>query len=323
MSSQAHETALDEAAVAASEALPISWERAPGLLEGELEGCRERYHVAIATARGRIFAVRVVSHAAVPAEKAAEVGAICMDANWTMPTAGFFLSEGYGGSVVSAATIASDRFTGIPDPMMLQNTIRECVLNAELLAPTVQAAIAGRPIAPSSPGEIPDFAWPSGWAPAPDRALIDACDEAARASGWQTVRRLPGQLVVEEDTFVDVHTGSLIVSSYAGEPVRPERRSEVAGLLNSLLDEGAPFGYALDPERGEIATRCVLELRGLESVPAPGMLCDVISRAAAAARVHADRIQRVAQVPSASVNGRPFAAAGSSLRDRLQANQAI
>jgi hypothetical protein len=238
-----------------------------------------------------------------------------------MPTAGFFLSEGYGGSVVSSATIASDRFTGIPGAMMLQNTIRECVLNAELLAPTVQAAIDGRPIAPSTPGDIPDYAWPSGWAPAPDRQLIDACDEAVRSSGWQTVRRLPGQLVVEEDTFVDVHGGSLIVTSYAGDPVHAERRGEVATLLNGLLDEGAPFGYALDPERGEIATRCVLELRGLESIPAPGMLCDVISRAAAGARVHADKIQRAAYMPSAG--GRPFATAGSSLRDRLQANQAI
>jgi hypothetical protein len=329
MGPRSHDELFEAATVAAS-VLPVSWQRQGSVLRGLLDGQHDRYDVTVATHRSHVFIVRVVAQASVPAEAVERLGLLCMDATWTMPTAGFFYSEGTG-TVVSAATLTFNHSDEVPHPTILRNTIRECVLNAELLARVRPMVVDGSSIAEAREfrsrlfpalaagelGGMPRYLAEPGPAPADDTLLIDACEAAARDRGWQLQRRSRDQLVVQGETFVDVHAGCLVVSSYPGVEVRPDRRAAVAGLLNRLLDEGTPFTLALDLELGAVVARSFLDVRGLGSIPPPDLLCDVIFQAGGGARVHLEAIERAANERRAA--DRPFSSSGSALRDRLQA----
>ena len=330
MGSGGHQ-ALFEAAEAAASFLPVSWQRDDVLLQSELEGRHGSYEITVATPRAQVFLVRVVSRAVIPPEATERAGLLCMDASWTMPTSGFFYSHAVGDAVVSAATLTFNHLDEVPDPTILRNTIRECLLNAELLSPVVAQIVRGCSIeqarelrhrlfpllAAGESGGVPDYLRPVGVAPADDAELIDACEVAASGSGWETSRRSASQLVVGADTFVDVHAGCLIVSAYPGVDVRPDRRGAVAALLNQLLDAGTPFNLALDLDRGTVVARSFLDVRGLASIPRAALLCDVIFQAGAGARAHLAEITRVADDRRGA--DRPFGPTGSVLRDRLQA----
>ncbi|MEO9174426.1 MAG: hypothetical protein ABI317_02850 [Gaiellales bacterium] len=329
MTSRAGE--LFEAASVAASVLPVVWQRDGSILRGLLDGQHGSYDVTIATHRAHVFVVRVVSQAPIPEQAAERVALLCMDATWTMPTAGFFYSPGSGGAVVSAATLTFNHSDEVAHPTILRNTIRECMLNAELFARVQQAVVEGSSIeearefrrrlfpalAAGELGGMPGYLAQAGPPPADDGQLIDACEAAARKRGWQLQRRSRDQLVVQGETFVDVHAGCLVVSSYPGVEVRPDRRGAVADLLNRLLDAGSPFTLALDLELGAVVARSFLDVRGLAQIPPAALLCDVIFQAGGGARVHLDEIERVANERRAA--DRPFGSSGSTLRDRLQA----
>ncbi|HEY1479481.1 MAG TPA: hypothetical protein VGF46_05595 [Gaiellales bacterium] len=325
---------LFEAVELAATVLPVPWTHGRDRLDGTLEGHHGTYDITLEVPDAREFRVRVASHERVPAAVAEQVDLLCMDAAWGMPTAGFYLSQRAGGAVVAAATIALNRYDEVPGPTILRNTIRECVLNAELVSLLAKAVVQGctidearahRPqlfesLAAGELGGMPAFCIPVGWAPADDHRLMDVCETAAAQADWATFRRADDQLVVGGETYVDLYDGCLIASTYSHEDVPAHRRSEVAKLLNRLLDDGAPFNLAIDLQTGTVVTRTVLDLRGLESLPHATLLCDVIYRSGAGSRVHRDAIARVADDridPS-----RPFGGGGTSLRDRLQATRA-
>jgi hypothetical protein len=322
---------LFEAAEDAARVLPIAWRRNGDLLQGGFDGNQGSYAVTVATPGGSAFLVRAVRAEPIPDEAAERVELLCMDWNWAMPNTCFFFSRGFGGRVVSAASIGRREFDGVPEPPTLENTIRGCLLHAELVTHAVQGAVEGDSLTESTmfrthvlprllDGEahgVPECLEPRGPQPASDEQLIDACEAAARAAGWQAFRRADDQLVVQGATFVDVHMGCLIVSSYpCDDQIRPERRTAVASLLNQLLDRGAPFGLALDLAGGTVAGRTTLDLRGRASIPSHAELRDVIVSGGEGSLYHVAEIERVAG------SGRPFGTTGGSLQERLHRRRA-
>jgi hypothetical protein len=328
--------ALFEAARAAAGSFPVAWQQQEGVWHGTFDGRHGDYDVAIATPNDRVFAVRAVSHASVAADVAARIARLCLDATWTMPTAGFYRSRAAGGAVVSAATLTLHHCTEPPEASILQNTLRECLLNAELFAAVAPSVARGASIdearelrrllfpalAAGELGGLPPSLVPGGRAPAGAKELLDACEVAAGRVGWPTERAAPDELVVDRDTFVGVESGCIVVSSYPGLDVAPERIGAVSEELNGLLDEGAPVTLALDPVSGTVVARSFLDVRGLPQIPDGDVLCDVIRQAGGGAAAHIEQLERAAdRRPSGP---RPFGSGttGPSLRDRLQSRAA-
>lgn len=313
--------ALFDAASAAARTLPADWRR-PGRdrLLGLLRGNHARYSVAISIVASRLFHVKVTTLEAIPADAAARVGQACMDANWQMPTAGFSYAPAGEGAVTNQAAIALDRSPSLPDPGLYRNLLRECVLNAELLALVTRAVGMGTSVEHARTfrselfpalykgelGGLPRWLAPDGAPPAGSTAVIDACQAAARAAGWETARNAPDQAVIvcagspatgAVHTIVDVHERSLIVSSFPlpeGRLVPEDRRDAVALLFNGILQIGTPFGLALDLQTGNVLARSFLELSGLETIPSPELLCDVIFQSAAGAFLYHEPLVAVA-----------------------------
>jgi hypothetical protein len=328
--------ALFEAARAAAGSFPVAWQSEDGVWHGTFEGRHGDYDVAIATPNDRVFAVRAVSHASVAPDAATRIARLCLDATWTMPTAGFYRSRAAGGAVVSAATLTLHHRSDPPEAGILQNTLRECLLNAELFAAVAPSVARGASLeearelrrlvfpalAAGELGGLPPVLVPGGRAPVSAKELLDACEVAAGRVGWPTERPAPDELVVDRDTFVGAEGGCIVVSSYPGLDVAPERVGTVSEELNDLLDEGAPVVLALDPVSGTLVARSFLDVRGLLAVPHADILCDVIRQAGGGAAAHIDALARAAD--RRPQGPRPFAAspAGSSLRDRLQSRAA-
>jgi hypothetical protein len=324
---------LGAAAQDAVSFLPTDWHAGDGYLRGTFEGCHDTYDITIATPNENVFLVRAAASGEVPDDSTDAVGMLCTDTGWYIPNAGFFVAAGAGNAVTSAATLAFDAVDTSLDPLILRSAVRECLLNAELLAPVVQAVVKDGLTIPQARslrtrmyqgygmGELtglsPLLASP-GPAPATDVQVIDACETAARGLGWDVIRRAPDQIVVNGGTFVDVHRGALIVSTYQIDPVRPERRVAVSRLLNELLGEGAPFGLVLDLDGGAVCARCSLELGGLSALPPASVLTDVIFQSGSGASYFAARIDATAKARSQT----PFGGSGGSLRDRIRGRRA-
>jgi hypothetical protein len=312
---------LFQAALAAAESLPASWKRTgQDRLLGQVAGVQGRYRIGISTVAGRLFHVKVSSLEPVPAAAVERINLLCMDANWQMPTAGFSYSPAGDGSVMAQATIALDRCAETPDARLYRNLLRECVLNAELLALVVQAVSKGTSVEQARRfrgelfpelfrgqlGGLPPWLRPDGAPPATGTQVIDACQAAAGAAGWEWARNAPGQLVTvvagspatgAVHTLVDVHDRSLIVSSHPFGPdllVPEDRRTAVAVLLNRILQIGVPFALALDLQTGDVVARSFLELTGVETIPPAELLCDVIFQSAAGAFLYLEPLVAVA-----------------------------
>jgi hypothetical protein len=324
---------LSTAARDAVSFLPIDWRPGDGYLRGTFKGCHDTYDVTIATPNDNVFLVRAAAWSEVPDDSTDTVGMLCADTSWYIPNAGFFVAAGAGNAVTSAATLAFDQFDASLDPLILRSAVRECLLNAELLAPVVQAVVKDGLTIPQARlfrtrmyqgygmGELTGLSpllAPPGLAPATDVQVIDACETAARSLGWDVFRRSPDQIVVNGGTFVDVNRGALIVSTYEIDPVRPERRLAVSRLLNELLGEGAPFGLVLDLDGGAVCARTSLELGGLRALPPASVLTDVIFQSGGGASYFAPRIDATAKARSQT----PFGGSGGSLRDRILGRRA-
>jgi hypothetical protein len=311
---------LYEAAAFAAESLPASWTRTgQDRLLGQLVGNHGRYRIGLSTVAGRLFHVKVSALDAVPAEAVERVNLVCMDANWQMPTAGFSYSPAGDGSVMAQAAIALDRCAEVPDARLYRNLLKQCVLNSELLRLVIEAANKGTSVEDARSfraelfralylgelGGLPPWLAPEGPAPSPS-GIIDACQEAATAAGWEWARRAPDQLIMvcagspatgAVHTDVDVHEHSLIVSSHPFGPdllVPEERRTAVAVLLNRILESGVPFGLALDLQTGDLVARSFLDLAGVAAIPSPELLCDVIFQSAAGAFLYLEPLVAVA-----------------------------
>ena len=312
---------LFDVAVAASGSLPAAWQRAgQDRLLGALQGVHGRYAVSIATVGDRLLHVKVGRDAPVPPDAAERVELLCADANWQMPTAAFHYTPTGHGHVITQAAIALDRTAGLPDPALYRNLLRECVLNAELLCLVTDSVVKGTSIEQARVfrhelfpvlfrgelGGLPAWLAPAGPPPTGAEALIDACQAAVAAAGWQTARNSANQAVVvcagspatgPVHSLVDVHERSLIVSSSPfGDDLKvPEdRRDAVSVLLGRIMGIGTPFGLALDLATGDVVTRSFLELSGIAEVPPPELLCDVIFQSAAGALLYLDPIVAVA-----------------------------
>jgi hypothetical protein len=312
---------LFDVALAASRSLPATWQP-PGndRLLGALQGTHGRYAVSIAVVGDRLLHVKVGRDAPVPPDAAERVQLLCADANWQMPTAAFHYTPTGNGHVITQAALALERTPGVPDPAIYRNLVRECVLNAELLCLVTDAVVKGTSVEQARVfrqelfpvlyrgelGGLPAWLAPAGAPPVGTRELIDACQTAAAAAGWETARNSPKQAVVvcagspatgPVHSLVDVHERSLIVSSLPfGDDlnVPEDRRDAVAALLGRIMGIGTPFGLALNLETGAVAARSFLELSGVAEPPAPELLCDVIFQSAAGALLYLEPIVAVA-----------------------------
>jgi hypothetical protein len=319
--SSADHDPLYDIAVAATGSIPATWRRTgPQRLLGQLRGVHGSYRIGISTIGGRLYHVKVSSLTPVPEPAVARIDALCMDANWQMPTAAFSYSAAGDGAVMTQAAIALDRTRNLPDPALYRNLLRECILNSELLAKVVDAVNLGCSIEDARTfraqlypelyqgrlGGLPAYLTPSGTTPASPSGLIAACEAATISAGWETLRPAPEQLIVvcagspatgPVHTVVDVHGRSLIFSSqpFSSELLVPEhRRPAVSELLNRILAIGVPFGLALDLQSGSVVARSFLELSGVAQAPSPELLCDVIFQSAAGAFLYLDPIVAVA-----------------------------
>jgi hypothetical protein len=309
---------LFEAAEEAARAFPVQWHREPGRLVGSLEGRNGSYAIIMMANTPALFDVRIAIVEEPRADAREQFDLLCMSLNHSTPTASYCLSSLVGAPVQSIATISLTRADAI-DPLLVRNALRQCVRNAELIAPVIRAINDGGGLEDvamhrqgayvalvSGPGGLPDYLANEGPPPADDAGLIDACEAAVAAARWEAMRRAPGQLAVvcvESPTsgpvysFVDVHQGSVVVSAYPLGPegrVPAERRPAVADLMNRILDRGVPFALSLDLEGGAVLSRSFLDLNGLAEIPPHETLCDVIFQASAGAVGYLEAITRVA-----------------------------
>jgi hypothetical protein len=309
---------LFEAADQAARSFPVSWQREPGRIVGSLVGRNGTYAIIMTAKTPALFDVRIAIVEQPRPDARAQFDLLCMSLNHATPTASYCVSSLVGAPVQSIATIALSRAAEI-DPMLVRNALRQCVRNAELIAPVIRAINEGAGLADvpmhrqgayvrlcSAPDGLPDYLANEGPPPAADARLIDECHAAASGAGWEALRRAPGQLAVvcvaspsngPVYSFVEVHQGSLVVSAY---PLGPERdvpaarRPAVAHLLNRILDRGVPFSLSLDLEHGAVLSRCFLDLNGLAEIPPHASLCDMIFQASAGAISYLEAIGRVA-----------------------------
>jgi hypothetical protein len=314
-------TSLYDAAAFAAGSVPASWTRTgQDRAFGQLTGNHGRYRIGLSTVAGRLFHVKVSALASVPAEAVERINIVCMDANWQMPTSAFSYSPAGDGSVMAQASIALDRCSTVPDARLYRNLLRQCVLGSELLSLVVEAVGKGTSVEDARTfrgelfpalysgelGGLPAWLAPEGPPPAANDRLIDACQDAAMAAGWEFARNAPDALVMvcagspatgAIHTNVDVHEHSLIVSSHPFGPdllVPEDRRTAVALLLNRILEGGVPFGLALDLLTGDVVARSFLDLSGVAAVPSPELLCDVIFQSAAGAFLYLEPLVAVA-----------------------------
>jgi hypothetical protein len=312
--------ALALAAQKAAAAIPAIWQhREPGWMQGMLQGRNGLFSVDMMTLTPGIFLLQVASGETAAPDRLPEIAMLCMELNRTLPTGGLRLSAKLEGAVISSATLRLERSERVPEPALLENLLRQTILNAELVTPMITDVNSGRPVSEAIERGIERFAANHGTAqdisrflrfaagpPTSDEALSEACEAACQAAGSRVLRRSPHQIIVSSHrgptgniiaTFVDAEHGNLYASTYLLDQeqwVPPKRRPAVAQLLNAILDLGVPYGLALDLDTGNVRSRGFLSLRGLPTMPPPGLLCDVIAQSAMGATVYIDAITRTA-----------------------------